>query len=142
MLNQWEVCDRNLPFTITLDEAARIMQGLFDNYGKRSLAAERNEGVDFKAVSHAVRVGRQAIELLETGNIVFPRPDAENLMAIKAGRIDYRVVQPELEGILHRISELSESSALPEEVDRTVMDDLVLRIYGEDVAAFFAHYGT
>src|SRR5262249_40153572 len=50
-----EVCGRKMPFTSSLKSARDIAQRLVDEYGQRALQAERNEGVDWKALSHAVR---------------------------------------------------------------------------------------
>jgi hypothetical protein len=42
--------------------------------------AETQEGVDWKALSHAVRVGTQALELLKTGHVTFPLPNAAHVV--------------------------------------------------------------
>lgn len=63
--------------------------------GRAQAAAEVN--VDFKSLSHAVRVYQQSIELLETGRITFPRPNVEELLAIKQGRANLEVVKAQLE---------------------------------------------
>jgi hypothetical protein len=59
ILKLYEACNRKIPYTVTLKEMLGPYQKAFDEYGHRSLAAESNEGVDWKAVSHAVRVGDQ-----------------------------------------------------------------------------------
>jgi uncharacterized protein len=45
-----------------------------------------NMGFDTKFASHGFRLVRQGAELLRTGNITFPRPDAEDLKNIRLGR--------------------------------------------------------
>lgn len=132
-LEHWEVCDRKLPYTITLKEAHSIVQKLFSNYGQRALAAERNEGLDWKALSHAVRVGHQALELLTTGDMTFPRPEREHLLAIKQGLVRYEDVAPELEDLLADVEAAAAVSTLPETVDRDFMEDVVKSLYGEAV---------
>lgn len=52
-----------MPFTGSIKSAREIAQRLVNEYGQRALQAERNEGIDWKALSHAVRVGREALEL-------------------------------------------------------------------------------
>jgi hypothetical protein len=69
-----EVCDRKISFSASLETAREIAQRLVNEYGQRALQAERNEGVDWKALSHAVRVGREALELFQNGRITFPLP--------------------------------------------------------------------
>lgn len=60
---------------------------------ERISAAARNEQVDFKALSHALRALYQMEELLCTGSIHFPLKDRLELMAIKQGEKTW----PELE---------------------------------------------
>jgi hypothetical protein len=97
-----EVVDRKVPFTASIKMAHEIYSKVYNNYGARARAAKSNEGIDWKAVSHAVRVARQAIELLTTGAITFPRPDAAQLLEIKLGQIAYSVVAEELEALVER----------------------------------------
>jgi hypothetical protein len=60
-----------VPLTASIKTAREILQRLVTEYGQRALQAERNEGVDWKALSHAVRVGREALELFETKPNIF-----------------------------------------------------------------------
>jgi hypothetical protein len=57
----WEVCGRKLPYSASLKTAHDIVKRLVDEYGHRALQAESQQGVDWKALSHAVRVGTQAV---------------------------------------------------------------------------------
>lgn len=124
-----DICNRKCPLTFTIKKAHEIYKGLFDEYGKRALAAETNQGVDWKALSHAVRVARECIELLGTGRITFPRPERERLIAIKTGMLPYREVAEEIEMLLPAAEEASAKSTLPAEPDREWIDDLVAREY-------------
>jgi predicted nucleotidyltransferase len=69
---------------------------LVEKYGERTTQAAETV-VDFKSLSHAVRVYQQSIELLETGKITFPRPNVEELLAIKQGRADLEAVKAKLD---------------------------------------------
>ncbi len=72
-------------------------------YGTQAEAAREGEGVDFKALSHALRAMDQLEELLLTGRIVFPLKNRAELLAVKEGKYAW----PELEErILMRIAEL------------------------------------
>lgn len=71
-VTHWDVCGRKLAYTATIKSARECIARIVEEYGHRALAAEANEGVDWKALSHAVRVGREALELLMTGAITFP----------------------------------------------------------------------
>jgi len=132
-LPHWEVCDRKLPLTVSLKECQNVLTRLFENYGDRALRAEKNQGVDWKAVSHAVRAGYQTIELLNYGNITFPRPEADYILKVKRGLLDYTDVQHELEWLLDGVEQASATSPLPESVDRDLMNSIVLDLYENQV---------
>lgn len=57
-------CNRMVGFKNTVKEANHIFTRIYEEYGKRARLAQDNEGIDWKALSHAVRVGEEAIELL------------------------------------------------------------------------------
>jgi hypothetical protein len=130
-----DVVDRKVPFSASIKSAYDIFDRVWINYGERSRAAMLNEGIDWKAVSHAVRVARQAIELLETGSITFPRPDAAELLEIKKGLRPYSEVSELLERLVEQVNETAASSPLPEKSDTARIDATVLAFYREQVAA-------
>ena len=90
---------RKVPFTAGLGRARELAAHVVAAYGRRAREAERNEGVDWKALSHAVRVGRQALELLGTGRLGFPLGCAPHLLAIKRGELPYPAVAAEIEAL-------------------------------------------
>ena len=130
-----DVVDRKVPYTNSVKAALDIYSKVFQNYGERTRAAMDNEGIDWKAVSHAVRVARQAKELLEMQWITFPRPDAEELLAIKQGKLDYNKVAPMLEALVEEVDAASKASTLPGKSDAAGIDALVLSLYSQQVAA-------
>jgi hypothetical protein len=133
MVKHLEVCGRKLPYTATIKNAIDVLQKLMNEYGTRALMAERNEGVDWKALSHAVRIGQEAIELFNTGNITFPRPNAGILREIKMGRFDYKEVAEEIEDLFVLVEEAARKSSLPEEVDQEWIDNFVFGVYSDAV---------
>jgi len=68
--------------TTTLNHLYTAVEKLVASYGHRSQAAAEAE-VDRKSLMHAVRVYQQALELLETGRITFPRANAAELLWVK-----------------------------------------------------------
>jgi predicted nucleotidyltransferase len=128
-----DVCGKKAILTSTIKNARDIVQRLVDEYGQRALAAERNEGVDWKALSHAVRIGHEAVELFQTGKITFPRPEAEHLLAIKRGQIIYAKVAEEIEQLLVDVENAAALSKLPDKVDQVVIDDFVADMYRKQV---------
>ena len=125
----WHIvcCDRKMPMTASVKEAANVYQRVWLNYGERARAAMTNEGIDWKAVSHAVRVARQALELLRTHTITFPRPDAAELLEIKLGKHPYSEVSPMLEALVQEV--MNCKSTLPEETDMTQLNSTVFTAY-------------
>jgi hypothetical protein len=98
-----------------------------NDYGQRALQAERSEGIDWKALSHAVRVGREALELLHAGKITLPLPYAAEILAIKQGERIYEAVAETIDRLLVDVQEAVVSSSLREEPDFAFMDELVAR---------------
>lgn len=130
-----ECCNRKAPFTVSLKDARAIYGRLLDEYGGRALMAERNEGIDWKALSHAVRVGSEALELLATGHITFPLPDAAHILAIKQGTRPYAEVAEEIEGLLEKVERAEKISSLRETPNHAVIDAIVRDAYRSAVNA-------
>ncbi|HEX4193579.1 MAG TPA: nucleotidyltransferase domain-containing protein [Stellaceae bacterium] len=124
-----DVCGRKLSFTASIKSAREVVQRLLDEYGQRALQAERSEGIDWKALSHAVRVGREAVELYETGRVTFPLSYADHLRRIKAGGLPYDDVATEIEDLLTRVERAAATSSLPDKPDEAFVDALILREY-------------
>lgn len=103
----------------------------YEKYGDRAREAEMNRGVDFKALSHAVRAIDQIEELATTGAIKYPLKSAEYLKEIKLGKYGW----PELEGVI--LAKLERATKLCAEVrdslayDRTLAEKIILDLYGE-----------
>jgi len=125
----FEICGKKALLNASTKSARAIAQRLMDEYGQRALAAERNEGIDWKALLHAVRVGREAIEFLTTGHITFPRPEAPHLLDIKQGRLPFQQVSEEIEELLVKVEEATAVSSLPNSFDPAVIDDFVEQLH-------------
>lgn len=129
-----EVCDKKIPFHLPIKEAYKQCKTRYDAYGHRALMAQKNEGVDWKALSHAVRIASEAKELLETGFITFPRPDRELLIKIKTGQMPYDQVSEIIEHGLGEIKIAAEKSTLRETPDREWCDEFVYSVYKQIVS--------
>jgi len=128
-----EVCGRKVPYTIKIIEAYSVYKKVLEEYGKRALQAEKQEGIDWKALSHAVRVGTQSIEYLSTGFITFPRPDRQHLLDIKQGNVVYQEVAEEIEQLLEQVKEAAKNSILPDKPDYEWCENYLIEIYGNKV---------
>lgn len=134
-LMHFECCNRKVPYTVNVKDAHTIFSHIYEEYGHRARKAALNEGIDWKALSHAVRVARQAIELLDTHKIIFPLAYAPHLLDIKLGKLAYAPVAEEIEGLLEAVEQASELSTLPDAVDHAFIDDFVAHHYREAVMA-------
>tara|TARA_B100000953_G_scaffold282107_1_gene260050 strand:+ start:1648 stop:2631 length:984 start_codon:yes stop_codon:yes gene_type:complete len=118
-----ECCDRKISMRNNLEMALDVYGKVWKNYGERARKAKDSNGVDWKAVSHAVRVARQAHELMRTGEIVFPRPDAEELLAIKLGKFHYKTIEPMLEELVDGLETID--SVLPERPNEEAVEEKI-----------------
>jgi hypothetical protein len=128
-----EVCNRKIQEHATVKEGFAVCKRIFDAYGLRALMAESNEGVDWKAMMHAVRVSREAEELLLHHKITYPRPEADLLKEIRTGVRPYKEVATMLEDGLARLEECKTLSSLPDKADESAAKELVLKIYRSQV---------
>jgi predicted nucleotidyltransferase len=126
-----QCCGRKAPLSIKVIDAVKIYQRVFDEYGARAVQAETNHGVDWKALSHAVRVNTEAIELLTTGKITLPLINREHILQIKLGKIPYREVAVLIEDGLSNLEAAKNSSSLRLEPDKKWATEFINRVYAE-----------
>jgi len=100
--------------TTTVQHLQTAVEKLVASYGHRSTAAKENE-VDLKSLSHAVRVYEQCVELLTVGKMVFPRFERAYLLNVKKGNVPLEEVKARLLELEERVAQLqATSSLLPE----------------------------
>jgi hypothetical protein len=134
-----DICGKKALFNASIKSARLIVQNVIDEYGQRAREAERNDGVDWKALMHAVRVGHQALEFLKDHRITFPRPEAAHLLAIKQGKIHCKQVAEEIEQLLNDVERAAQYSTLPETYDQKIIDDFIEQLYVHQVFKGFKH---
>lgn len=76
-------------------------------YGERAIQAMHNEGIDWKALSHAVRGIRQIQMLYDEGKIEYPLSCAKELIKIKEGKLPWIEVEEIILSGLDNIKTLS-----------------------------------
>ena len=124
---------RAIPFHATVKYAKEVVGKMLDGYGQRAHKAHLAGGVDWKALSHAVRVNHEALELLSTHKITFPRPEKDLLLKIKKGEMPYEQVAEIIEQGLADLYVAHEKSTLRDTPDREWADDLVYDFYSSIV---------
>lgn len=87
---------------------------------------ERRHGYDTKHAMHLVRLMRMGLEALATGELRVRRPDAEELVAIRDGALPFDRLLEESARLQAEMRRAAAATALPEEVDRQLVDRLVL----------------
>jgi hypothetical protein len=128
-----ECCNRKAAFTGTIKQAYEMFAKVYESYGNRAQLAQQNEGIDWKALSHAVRVGEEALELMSTGQITFPLRNASAILAIKQGQIPYESVADQIEKLLEAVENASATSVLRPQADLEFIDELVTKEYKLEV---------
>lgn len=89
--------------TITVKEFRGAVMKLWKEYGDRARAAELNNNIDWKALSHAYRGGVQLKEIYNTGTLVYPLAERETILKIKQGELPFKEVQELLEDTVHEV---------------------------------------
>lgn len=125
-----EVCGKKVGFTTTVFIALEIFRRALAGYGTRARQAQ-DGGADWKALYHAVRITSQTVELLETGHVTFPRPDAADLLKIRGGEYAPEAVYERIEAGIAEIEAAQKHSQLPEEPDREFARELIIKTHRE-----------
>lgn len=127
-ITQYTVCGKSLQVTCTVGYCIPIVENYYKNYGDRARKAAMDEGIDWKAVSHAVRAAYQIKELLVHKTITFPRPEAKLLTDIKTGKLSYSTVGPLLDMLIDEVEVLAANSDLPDKPDTEFWEDFLLDV--------------
>jgi hypothetical protein len=129
-LRMYEVVGKKFQETARVNYVLPILTRFITEYGVRAQKAEQNEGVDWKALSHALRASYQVRELFLDGTMTMPRPEADLLVAVKQGKVNFKSVQEHLEHNMSEVEELAERSTLPEKADHQFAKHFILMAYG------------
>jgi len=129
-------CGKQLQNTVKVSYAKDMIQSFLDKYGDRARKAAKNEDVDWKAMSHAIRAALQLEEIYTTGDLKFPLKHAEYLKLVKQGKLDFKgSVLPTLEEGIERVEKLAEQSKYPDSVKSNYVNGITFNVlenyYGE-----------
>ena len=130
----YEVCGSLHELSITLSEFWGRLNKMLEGYGARVKLAENNEGIDWKAVSHALRAGLQLRDIFVDGDFSYPLAETDFLLKVKKGEFNFvDQVSPILEGLLNELEDLSTRSSFPDKVDTDLWDRYLLVVYDDFV---------
>jgi len=128
----YEVNAKKYQSTNTVSYVVIQLQKMWSGYGHRAKQAEKNEGVDWKAMSHALRAGYQARDIYMFGDFQYPLVETDFILAVKLGQLDYKTdVAPELERLVDEVDILADVSTLPAKVDREYWGAWMLQQYSK-----------
>ena len=136
----YTVLGRKYQTTLSLIELKQSLNKLDAEYGERARKAEANEGIDWKALSHAYRAGYQLKEIYQTGDLVYPLKNASIIKAIKAGDMPFKVVQDLLENTVDEVEVLAIQAAkngMPAKVDMKFWDKFVEEVYLDNHNSYY-----
>jgi hypothetical protein len=102
-----------------------------ERYGERARIAMTNEGIDFKAISHAYRCCYELQDLALRGEVTFPMVQKDKLIEIKTGKVSYpHTIQDELPALMEEtLKMVKNSTILPEKPDTEFWNDWLYETY-------------
>ncbi len=139
--DHYEVLGKKHQWSTHLSMFVDRIDSEIEKYGHRARLAQKNEGVDWKAVSHAIRSGYQLISLFETGfmSVVLPEHERDLIIQVKLGELDWESeVKPLIETLMDKVEVVCEENkaGLPDEVDEKELENallsLIFHYYGID----------
>lgn len=136
-----EVCGKQADMNGAIGLAYQMFKGKLDEYGYRARQAYDAGGADWKALYHAIRVGEQTIELLQTGHITFPRPEAPRLLKIRRGEVPIEVIYNQIDELLERVKAAQAVSTLRPESDMGWIRDFIIGVNGAGVYDWLKNEG-
>lgn len=135
----YNVLGRKFQMTISVEEMKKSIYKLWDEYGERARKAEANEGIDWKALSHALRAGLQIKEIYETGDLIYPLKDAHLLKQVKNGELPFNKVQKILENVVNQVEILAQDKlkqGMQKNVDRKEWDEWLVSVHAQVVQEY------
>lgn len=128
-----EVCGKKYTQTWDIGLLMTAMEVEIAKYGNRTNTGS-DKGMDFKSLSHALRVLYQLKEIISKQTLTFPLIDAPSILEVKLGHMDN---EDEVLDLIHNLYEeciqLLEDSELPENVSIDGMLQLMKDYYKEKI---------
>ena len=122
-----ELLDRERRYTGKLREWQQYNDWKKNRNPDRAVLEEKY-GYDTKHGMHLVRLLRMCREILTDGKVLVRRPDAEELLRIRAGDWDYHKLVEWAEAQDAELEVLAKTSRLPNQPDRKKLDQLCIEM--------------
>lgn len=128
----YQVCGKKFQFTAKVSYVYNILENFYKQSGHRAKLAEKNEGIDWKAVSHALRACYQLLDIYQRGDIKYPLRQAEFLKEVKRGEHNYKKdIAPRLDKHISDIEDIVKYIDLPSEVDLEYWNKICINIINQ-----------
>ncbi len=116
-----------VPINVTVEYAIDVYKPRLEEYGARAKQAAADKGNDLKAIYHAVRIANQAEELLKTGLITLPRPEAPLLLRIRNGLMEEAEMKAVIDESFERVREAEKTNdSLRASPDKEWINDFLM----------------
>ena len=126
------VCGAMHQYNVLIKEFKTRINQVYEKYGERAKLAEENQGIDWKALSHAIRCIEQCKELLTTGNITFPLTNSKYIKEIKYGQLSFNQVEKIMVDGLDVCRQLQDNCSLNFKYDSSLWNEYILNMYEEE----------
>lgn len=121
------ICGKKFHETVRLSHILPIVKDYYNTYGARAIQAAKNEGIDWKAVSHAIRAAYEIKLLLTKGDIIFPLEEANIIRKVKTGQMDFLTeAEPLLTSLAKELEVLSIDSKLSSTPDYDLAEEIII----------------
>ena len=100
-----------------------------ENHGQKS--EEKNSLIDGKNMLHCARLIEMAIEIAEGKGIIVRRPNAQELLDIRRGKVDLNTLIKSAEEKIKKMDEIFKTSNLPDDVDYKFVNELLIKVRKE-----------
>ncbi len=118
---------------IKVSEVITRLKVSYTKYGTRAILAEKNENVDWKAISHAMRCIFQIKKLAQSGHLVFPLSEADYLMKIKTGKFSWKECEKNIADGLAELETL---------VNELPQNSLINQVHEKTILSFYPQIST
>lgn len=119
-----ELLGKRFAGSVSVGYFSKLIGEMEEQFGHRTRDASK--GVDYKALSHAVRVIDEVEELLDEQFITFPLKNSEYVTAIKEGDIALEDVMAYIDVKLDSVQKKLDNSTLPLKSDEAFINGLIL----------------
>ena len=138
-----EVFGREMSLHVRVSEALKVYEKPLNAAGLRTKEAHAAGGADWKGLYHAHRIVDEGIELLTTGNLVFPLRNAAEYLNIRSGELTLDAVLDTFDAKLATLETVTPVPELKEKADMEWIEAFVMAAHEKVIVdAYYAWKGS